>query len=734
MTGPHLYLLGGFDFAGVGAVVPAFSRKARAMMAYLALQAGHSQSREKLATLLWSANSEAQARMSLRQAVSATRKALQASGGRLLTDGDNVVLHLDELDFDVARFEALAASSTAADLEQALLVYRGDLLEGFGLKEEPFEDWLRVEREGLRAMAVAALDRLVAHYSALDPASCVRAATRLLTMEPLREDIHRALMRALAAQGRTNLALKQYEDCRRVLQRELNLQPEPETRSLYEELRRRRMAPQVQSRTAGPASPAGASPATHADERPAFGGEQQQASTHYAKSAGINIAYQVTGDGPIDLIYVPGWVSNLDLAWSSPRLSRVLHRLGTFSRLIRMDKRGTGLSDRSVGLPTLEERMEDMRAVLDAVGSKRTVLFGSSEGGPMCMLFAATYPERTAALVLNGTYARGTWSRDYPWARTSEQVEEDLAAVERQWGEPADMSNAAPSLMNDSFEKEWFAAYLRNSASPADAIALWRWGTEIDVRDILPAIHVPALIVQTTGDRWVNPEEGRYLATHIEGARYIELAGRDHVIWGENSDRLVDEIQSFVTGTLPAAPDERILVSVLLLEMGNPPYCDGADLVERHTEEIRAQLLTAEGRQIRHSENRFLAVFQRPTQSIQCAIAIRHRLRQSGVDIRCAVHTGECEERGDDLTGIAIELASRLLDHAEPGDIIASRTVRDLVVGSSLIFQERGDIEASGLPGILSFFRVSESPSDPGAGRALLCEGEHAIVRTRTTP
>jgi len=358
--------------------------------------------------------------------------------------------------------------------------------------------------------------------------------------------------------------------------------------------------------------------------------------------------------------------------------------------------------------------MEDVRAVLDAVGSKRTVLFGSSEGGPMCMLFAATYPERTAALVLNGTYARGRWSKDYPWARTSEQVEEDLAAVERQWGEPADMSNASPSLMNDSFEREWFAAYLRNSASPADAIALWRWGTEIDIRDILPTIHVPTLIAQATGDRWVKPEEGRYLATHIEGARYIELAGRDHVIWGENSDRLVDEIQTFVAGALPAAPGERILVSVLFLEIQDSPSCAGADLFERHAEDIRAELLIAEGRQIRRSENGFLAVFQRPTRSIQCAIAIRHRLRQSGLDVRSAVHTGECEERGDDFTGIAIEMTSRLLDHARPGEIIASRTVRDLVVGSGLLFQEQGEMEASGMPGVFAFFRVNGSPSGPG--------------------
>lgn len=702
----HLCLLGGFDFASDAATVPLLGRKARAMIAYLALQSGRSQSREKLASLLWGCNSESQARTNLRQALSAVRKATHASGGgRFLTEGDTISLNLDDLDFDVARFEALAAGSAPEQLEQALAVYRGDLLDGFDLKEEPFEDWLRFERERLRAISIAVLEKLVAHHSATsDLASCVRAATRLLAFEPLREDIHRALMRAYAAQGRVNLALKQYERCRDALQRQLDLRPEPETRKLYDDLRARRITPDL----AFPAP--GVSPSqqtrSQADRRPDLSGQPISPPTHYVKSAGINIAYQVTGDGPIDLVYVPGWVSNLDLSWSSPRLAHVLRRLGSFCRLIRMDKRGTGLSDRNVGLPTMEERMEDVRAVLDAVGSKRTVLFGSSEGGPMCMLFAATYPERTAALVLNGAYASGRWSKDYPWARTSEQVEQDLTVVEREWGEPADMSNAAPSLMNDSFEREWFAAYLRNSASPADAIALWRWGTEIDVRDILPAIHVPTLIAQTTGDRWVKREEGRYLATHIEGARYIELAGRDHVIWGENSDRLVDEIQAFVTGALPAVPGKRLLVSVLSVEIEGPSSGAGTDLIERHAEEIRSDLLGAEGRRIRRTASGFVAVFQGPTRSIQCAIAIRQRLKQSGLDVRSAVHTGECEERGDDFTGMAIELSSRLLDHARPGEIIASRTVRDLVVGSGLMFEERGDTELAGLPGSLQLFSV----------------------------
>ncbi|TPI55830.1 alpha/beta fold hydrolase [Mesorhizobium sp. B3-1-7] len=549
MIGPHLYLLGGFDLAGTGAAAPTLSRKARAMMAYLALQAGQAQSREKLAALLWSLNGETQARMSLRQAVSAIRKAMHKCGsGRFVTDGASVALYLDEIDFDVARFETLATGSSPEHLEQALAVYRGELLDGLGLKEEPFEDWLRVERERLRTIAVAALDRLVAHYSASnDLSSCARTAARLLAMEPLREDIHRALMRAYAAQGRINLALKQYELCREALERDLGLPPELETRQLYEALRTRRMSSSPYSkRPVAAAEPAAGSGANAGGSL--SGGEPIPPTTRYVKSAGINIAYQVTGEGLIDLIYVPGWVSNLDLAWGSPRFAHVLKRLGTFSRLIRFDKRGTGLSDRNVGLPTLEERMEDVRAVLDAVGSTRAVLFGSSEGGPMCMLFATTYPERTSALVLNGTYAKGTWSKEYPWARTVAQVDDDVAAMERQWGKPADMSNAAPSLTENMVEREWFAAYLRNSASPADAIALWRWGTEVDVRDILPAIRVPTLVVQRTDDRWVRPEEGRYLATHIQGARYVELAGRDHVIWGEDCDRLVDEIRSFVAG------------------------------------------------------------------------------------------------------------------------------------------------------------------------------------------
>ena len=700
MEHAHLSLFGGFEIGGDSNARPSLTRKARAMLAYLALQSGHSQSREKLAALLWGGNGDLQARVNLRQTLSAIRKAIPSSnGGRFLTDGDSIVLNLDDFDLDVARFEELAAGTTPEQLEQAIDLYRGDLLDGFSLKEELFEDWLRTERERLRSIAVAALERLLAHYSAAGSlASCARASTRLLAFEPLREDIHRALMRTYAAQDRLGLALKQYEICCDALRRELGLQPEPETRRLYEDLRVRRMSSGKGSRMERESA---TSPGVGTAARREPAAEMVRPQTHYVKSAGCNIAYQVTGDGPLDMIYVPGWVSNLDYFWASPRVTHVFERLGSFCRLILCDKRGTGLSDRNVGFPTLEQRMEDVRAVLDAVGSKRTVVFGSSEGGNMCMLFAATYPERTAALVLNGACAKGLWSEDYPWAKTREQVEEELAEIERHWGEPYDLSRASPSLNNDPFEREWFAAFLRNSASPADAIDLWRWNTEIDVRGVLPAIQVPTLIVQRTRDRWASVEEGRYLAKSIPGAKYLELDSDDHVIWGEHSDRLVDEIQAFLVGLQLPPPTERILMTVLSLEIAV------SHSKQRHDDQVRTALHLAEGKDIRNTERGYVATFQGPTRAIQCAMAIRDRLKGIDLRIRAAIHIGECEKRADGLAGPAIRLASLLVERAEEGEIIASRTVRDLMVGSGFTFEERGEAVLTDVPGTWQFYSVS---------------------------
>jgi DNA-binding SARP family transcriptional activator/pimeloyl-ACP methyl ester carboxylesterase len=524
---PRLSLLGGFQFSGGGANAQALGRKSRALIAYLALQSRQARSREQLAALLWGSHGETHARVNLRQSLMEIRKVFRLAGAPVLASpGEDVVLDLSGVEFDVVRFEASAQDGSPESLELAASLYRGDLLDGFAVREEAFEDWLRVERERLRGIWIGVLDKLVRHYEDTDASWCIRVATRLLAAEPLREDVHRVLIRAYAGQNRLTLALDQYERCRAELQRHLRIQPESETQELYLRIKAQRMA--------------GSS--RNLDQW----GPEQQPQTRYVNVGGISIAYQVTGTGPVDIVYVPGWVSNLDHAWTSPRLAHVFNRIGTFARLIRMDKRGTGLSDRNTGTPTLEALVEDLRAVLDAVQSPRAVMFGSSEGGNMCMLFAAAHPDRTAALVLHGCSARGLQAPDYPWAKDSEQIEAELAEIQRNWGEPYDMSKAAPSLQKDLREREWFASYLRNSASPVDAVALWRWSTQIDVRAILPLITAPTLVLRTAGDQWSEAGEALYLESHIAEARRVELPGNDHVIWGSHCDRLLDEIERFV--------------------------------------------------------------------------------------------------------------------------------------------------------------------------------------------
>lgn len=437
-------------------------------------------------------------------------------------------------------------------------------------------------------------------------------------------------------------------------------------------------------------------------------------STRYARSGDLNIAYQVVGDGTLDIVYVPGWVSNLDYAWEFPRMVHLFKRLSAFARLILFDKRGTGLSDRNVGFPTLEQRMQDVQAVMDAAGSRRAVLMGTSEGGNMCMLFAATYPERAVALVLSGSFARGLWSQDYPWAKTPEQVEEELASIARDWGGAFDVSNAAPSLADDREARDWMAAYLRNSASPQDAIALWRWNTEIDVRGILGAVHVPTLVLHRTGDRWVNVEEGRFVAKGIPGAKWVELPGDDHVIWAGDTDRALDEIEEFLTGIRPHPISERVLLTVLFTDIvGSTSVAadlgdrQWQDLLLRHNDLVRTELRRFDGMEVNTTGDGFLAAFQGPTKAIQCAAAIRDRAGEVGLDIRAAVHTGECERRGNDLGGIAVHLCSRLLAQAGAGDIIASRTVKDLVVGSGIAFEDRAELQLRDVPGNWQIYAAS---------------------------
>ncbi len=437
--------------------------------------------------------------------------------------------------------------------------------------------------------------------------------------------------------------------------------------------------------------------------------------TRYTKSGDVTIAYQVLGDGPIDLVYAPGWVSNVEYGWQNPDFARFFRRLSSFCRLMLFDKRGTGLSDREVGFPTLEQRTDDIRAVMNAVGSDKAAIMGVSEGGNMSALFAATYPERTRAVILYGCGAKGSWAPDYPWRGNQEELEGYLAEMERDWGLPFQLKEAAPSVANDEAAQAWFAAYLRFSASPRAAMKISRLNSLIDIREVLPTVQAPTLVLCRQGDQWAKIEEARYLAEHIPGARLVELPGADHLPWWGGQDEVVGEIQEFVTGTREGAPADRVLLTILMTDivastekassLGDQRW---KELLQQHDTTVRRQVSKYEGQEINTTGDGFILAFTGPTRAIQCAKTIRRELQSLELEVRAGLHTGECERRGGDLSGIAVHIAARILDSASESDILVSNTVKDLVVGSGLEFAEYETRSLKGIPGQWPLFRVLE--------------------------
>jgi len=428
-----------------------------------------------------------------------------------------------------------------------------------------------------------------------------------------------------------------------------------------------------------------------------------EATIRYARSGDVNIAFQVTGEGAFDLVLVSGFVSHLDYDWQHPSSARLLERLGSFSRLIRFDKRGTGLSDRTVGLPDFETRMDDVRAVMDAAGSERAALFGYSEGGPLATLFAATYPERLRALVLYGTYAKRTGpDDDYPWCETAEERADYAAAIEREWGVEADLSRMAPGA--DESLAKWWMARARAAASPASARDLVVMNSQADVRAALPAVQAPTLVIHRIGDRDARIEEGRYLAEHISGAGFVELPGDTHVPFWEPDD-VVDEIEEFLTGIRPTRVGERVLATVLFTDLvGSTERARAlgdrawAELLGRHHRVVRSELERFTGEEIDTAGDGFLALFDGPARAIRCALAIRGGLAELGLEVRAGVHTGEVERpRGGGPRGISVHTGARVAAAGSAGDVLVSATTRDLVAGSGLAFEERGEVELKGI-------------------------------------
>jgi len=436
--------------------------------------------------------------------------------------------------------------------------------------------------------------------------------------------------------------------------------------------------------------------------------------TKYAKSGDVHIAYQSFGKGPADLVIVPGWASHIEYAWEEPSYAHFLERISSFAYVVWFDKRGTGLSDRVAGLPTLEQRMDDVRAVMDTVGLQRAAIFGVSEGGSMSALFAATHPERTSALILYGAFAKRIWSPDYPWAPTLEERQKWLDTLEEGWGGVVELDTLAPSVARDEAFKRWFATYGRLSVSPAAAVALGKMNTYIDIRDVLPSIHVPTLVIHRTGDRDVVIGNGRYLAQKIPGAKFRELPGNDHFVSVGDSDAIIDEVEEFLTGVRPTQQPDRVLATILFSDIVNSTQKasevgdrNWKNLLLRHNNLVRRELARFGGREVKTTGDGFLATFDGPARGVRCACAIRDGVGQLGISIRAGLHTGEIELMGRDIGGLGVHLAARVAEKGRKDEVLVSSTVKDLVSGSGILFKERGIHSMKGIEGRWRLFEVA---------------------------
>jgi len=410
--------------------------------------------------------------------------------------------------------------------------------------------------------------------------------------------------------------------------------------------------------------------------------------TRYARSGDVNIAYQVFGDGPIDLVFVMGWVSHLECFWTEPGFARFLRRLAEFSRVIVFDKRGTGLSDRVTALPTLEQRMDDVRAVMAAAGSREAVLLGVSEGGPMCSLFATTYPEKTRSLIMIGTYAKRMWSHDYPWAPSSEARERFFEEIRTSWGGPVGIQTRAPSRAADPVFRQWWSTYLRQGASPGAALTLTQMNAEIDVRNVLPLVRVPTLVLHRSGDRCLLVEEGRYVASLVPGAQFVELPGDDHLPFVGDLDAIVDQIAAFLAAPVQGQQPDRVLATVLCARIERRKGESDRAAFEAH---VRQEMLRSRGRGLTFTPEGFFAAFDGPARAIATARALAGACPSLGRSGAFGLHTGECDlTREGRVAGVAFERARAVCGLAARGEVLVSRTVTDLVAGSGVTFVDRG--------------------------------------------
>jgi DNA-binding SARP family transcriptional activator/class 3 adenylate cyclase/pimeloyl-ACP methyl ester carboxylesterase len=703
------------------------SAKQRRLLAALLVQANAVVSVDRLGDILWGDTPPADAAATLRNYVSRLRGLMEpgrAGGGPegvLVTQPPGYVLRVERDQVDASRFEQLVAegrvalregdlAAAAKRLDEALGLWRGPALAEFA--DEPFA---RAEASRLEELRVSTLeDRFEAELALGHHGEVVGELETAARDHPLHERFWARWMLALYRCGRQADALRAYQELRAHLGEELGITPSPELVALEEAIVLQKpeldWAPTVAEPVDGFEVTRGVKHRDAAGATPVVAVPR----TRYAITPdGVHVAYQVVGDGPFDLVLVPGFVSHLEFAWNAPEYAHYMRRLARFSRVICIDKRGVGMSDPVPvhALPTLEQRMDDLRVVLDAVNSEEAAFFGISEGGQMAALFAATYPERAHALVLYGTYARLRSDPDYPPGTPGEVLEASVKETEATWGEVGEPNLYAVSASRDPRFRDWLGRYAQHSASPGAAATLLRMDNDIDVRPALPAIAVPTLVLHRVDDPLIGVDHARYLADHIPGAKYVELPGDDHVFFVGDTDRLIDEIEEFLTGQRSVPSPDRILATVVFTdivdstrhaaEVGDQRW---RELLDRHDTIMRRELQRFRGREIKATGDGFLAAFDGPGRAVHCALSATQAIRNLGLDLRVGVHTGECEQRGDDLGGIAVHIGARIAALAQPGEVLVSRTVTDLVVGSGLEFTDRGQHQLEGVPGTWPLF------------------------------
>ena len=684
--------------------------KQRALLAILLLNANRTLSREQLVDGLWGENVPDSAQKMVQIHVSQLRKALPEP--RLHTRQPGYVLEVREDELDLARFEHAVADGRGALAEgepqkatellrQALALWRGPALAEFS---EPFA---RQESARLEELRLAAVElQMEAELAVGRHRDVVGELETLIAQHSLRERLRSQHMVALYRSGRHAEALASYQTFRRTLSEELGIEPSASLRELERQMLQQdpslELPARAESRAAGRAPGGGTVSATPVGD------------VAYARSGDIRIAYQVVGEGPVDLVLVHGLVCTFQPGWEYPKQEAFYRRLASMGRLILFDKRGTGLSDRvsPEHLPDLETRMDDVRAVLDSVGSERAVLLGISEGGAMSTLFAATHPARTAALILMGTFPREMQAPDYPSGTSEEDLRRRLALLaEDDWAAAtttAWLGNVAPDVLRDPAAVQWYTSYVRRGASPGAYKAIRLMNAEIDIRDLLPTINVPTLVLHRAHESL--RDGSRFMGEHIPGARMVELPGSDHLPWEGDSVSLLDEIERFLFGLRDDLEPDRVLATLLFTDIvtgANVGDDVSSELLARYDRVVRAQVARFRGGEVGTGGDGLVAIFDGPARAVRCASAILASARDLGLELRAGVHTGEVERANASARGIAVQIGAGIAATARAGEVLVSSTVKDIVAGSGIAFEERGKHQLAGVPGTWRLFAAS---------------------------